>query len=248
MIDDNAEDLAQVASVLSHDFRGPARHVSGCTDRMLEQAEVIRKMVLASEAIDLGVLEVLVNWARLAQKSAERLTRMIEHVLQYSRAGTAGVTTEDIEVLEVVGDVLRDYADRIVERNVTVKVSMLPVVHYDRTMLYLVLANLISNAIKFSKKDDPGPVVEVSGRGTMGGLAAIHVRDQGIGIPIAHQKKILDMGFRLHHESEYAGFGYGLAIVRRILGRCGGELGVRSRVGDGSEFVVTLPAARNVVP
>lgn len=242
MTDD--EDLAQVASILSHDFRGPARHVAGCTDRMLEQVNELVAMVARGQKVTEHDFDPLRNWARLAQKSADRLGRMIENVLQYSRAGTSGIHPEDIEVVEVVQDVLRDYSDRILERHVVVKVSMLPVVHYDRTMLYLVLANLVSNAIKFSRKDDPAPVVEILGRGTTGGLASVTVRDHGIGIPLAEQTKIMQMGFRLHHESEFAGFGYGLAIVKRIVGRCGGELGVRSRLGQGSDFVLTLPAGR----
>jgi signal transduction histidine kinase len=169
---------------------------------------------------------------------------MIEHVLQYSRAGTNGIQPEDIDSADIVSDVLRDYEDRIKEKNVKIQVRSLPVVRYDRTMLYLILANLISNAIKFSKKDDPEPSVIIDGRHTTVDLASIKIRDNGIGIPLSQQEKILEMGFRLHHESDYAGFGYGLAIVRRILNRCGGELGIRSREGQGSEFVLTIPAGR----
>jgi light-regulated signal transduction histidine kinase (bacteriophytochrome) len=171
--------------------------------------------------------------------------KMIEHVLQYSRAGTKGVHVENVDAWDVVQDVLRDYAERIDERGVQMKVSCLPVVLYDRTMLYLVLANLISNAIKFSKKTDTAPLVEVFGKNTSMGHVSIVVRDHGIGIPVQYTEKILDMGFRLHHESEYAGFGYGLAIVRKILKRCGGELGIRSKLNEGSDFVVTLLAGKN---
>lgn len=237
------EDLAQVASVLSHDFRGPARHILGCTERVVEQVELLKGAVAEGRPLSFKVLE---NWVSLLRRSGDRLGKMIEHVLQYSRAGTKGIEAENIDSAEVVEDVVRDYADRIVERNAQIKVTSLPAVYYDRTMLYLLLANLISNAIKFSKKNDPAPVIEIDGRSTVGEWAAIAVRDYGIGFPSSQRERILDMGFRLHHESEYAGFGYGLAIVRRILNRGGGELGVRSRLGEGSEFVLKLPAARLV--
>lgn len=239
------EDLAQVASVLSHDFRGPARHIAGCTERVIEQAAAIRRGLEDGLPVDED-FDALGNWADLAHKGADRLGRMIEHVLQYSRAGTKGIKVENVDVSDVMDDVLRDYADRIDERHVSVRVRTLPTVMYDPTMLYLILANLVSNAIKFSKKDDPEPVVYVEGRDTSMDMASITVRDSGIGIPTSQQQKILEMGFRLHHESDYAGFGYGLAIVRRILNRCGGQLGIRSKEGEGSEFVVTLPAGRMV--
>jgi len=232
------EDLAQVASVLSHDFRGPARHIAGCIDRVIEQIDE------ASRTQAPFSLAVAMNWARLTQSAADRLGRMIADVTLYSQAGTKAIKPENIAVSEVVHDVLRDYADRIKERNAVVKTNMLPTVFYDPTMLYLLLANLISNAIKFSKKSDPAPTVWIDGRSTVGEWVAIAVRDSGIGFQQAQCERILEMGFRLHHESEYPGFGYGLAFVKRILNRCGGALGVRSKVGEGSEFILKLPGGR----
>ena len=250
------EDLAQVASVLSHDFRGPARHISGCIERVLEQVTELHKILEGELVSDentpswqisaLSRLSTLARWGSMTKGSAERMGKMIESVLQYSRAGTNGISPENIESSEIVTDIIRDYTEKIAERNVTVKVNLLPVVYYDPTMLYLLLANLISNAIKFSKKTDINPTVYVDGRSTVGEWVAIAVRDHGIGFPASQRERILEMGFRLHHESDYAGFGYGLAIVRRILHRCGGELGVRSTLGEGSEFVLKLPSGRLV--
>lgn len=241
-------DLVQVASIISHDFRGPVRHVSQCTDRVLD---VVGKLEAGGQRgwmVSAPTVAELRKWAEMASSSALRLGKMIEHVLQYSRAGTNGIQPEDIDSAYVVEDVLRDYSDRIDAVHATIRCRSLPKVHYDPTMLYLLLANLIGNAIKFSKKDDPEPVVEIDGRHTVGEVAAIAVRDNGIGFPPGQAEKILQMGFRLHHESDYSGFGYGLAIVKRILSRCGGQLGVRSKVGEGSEFVLKLPAARLVHP
>lgn len=237
------EDLAQVASVLSHDFRGPARHISGCIDRVVEQLVEAEATLAAGEHFDFTIAH---NWSKLTKTAADRLGRMIEDISLYSRAGVNAIRPEDIDAADVVADVLRDYADRIAERNVRVRVTMLPVVRYDPTMLYLLLANLVSNAIKFSKPDDPSPLICIDGRSTVGDWVAIAIRDDGIGFPPSQRERILEMGFRLHHESEFPGFGYGLAFVKRILHRCGGGLGVRSKVGEGSEFVLKLPAGKVV--
>ena len=81
-----------------------------------------------------------------------------------------------------------------------------------------------------------------TGPGKSGSLGQIEIQDQGIGIPTEHLDKIFGMFKRLHRKDEYEGTGIGLAVCQRIVDQCGGAISVRSTVGEGSTFTVTLPS------
>jgi len=236
------EDLAQVASTLSHDFRAPARHMSGCADRIQEHVDMLEDHVVKDERDKaLEHLPVLRKWAAHASASGDRMGNMIEHVLQFSRAGSTKLSPEHVQTEDLVSEFIRYNADRDDKKRVVVK--SMPCVFYDRTVLFMVMSNLIGNALKFSRipGEDPRPV-EVTGGDGDPGTVTISIRDYGVGIAKEHQRDIFDMGFRTHHERDYPGFGYGLAIVRRILVRCGGDITFRSKLGEGTEFILILPA------
>jgi signal transduction histidine kinase len=115
----------------------------------------------------------------------------------------------------------------------------LPAVLGDRTALHLVFANLIGNALKFSKREVP-PVVTVSAADN-GGAVRIVVQDNGIGIDPGHFRKVFNMFERIHAEER--GTGVGLAIVQKAVERMGGRVGVESEPGIGSRFWVELNKA-----
>jgi len=113
------------------------------------------------------------------------------------------------------------------------------------------LQNLIGNALKFHKHG-VAPIIHISGmmiqnRRHTGSeqpksLCQIEIQDQGIGISAEHLDKIFGMFKRLHRKDEYEGTGIGLAVCQRIAAQCGGGISVRSILGEGSTFTVTLPA------
>lgn len=244
------EDLAQVASTLSHDFRAPARHMSGCAQRIRDCIDELKSNI-ESGCIDPGNLgewmDSIDKWSLLAIDSGDRMGRMIHHVLDFSKAGSAKIDPEPVSVEDVLEEVLQvENSGKALKDHAKVIYHDLPRVTCDRTLLFMLLSNLVSNAIKFSvvpgKEVKP---VEIFGKNLREdpSMATVVVRDYGCGIAKTHQKDIFDMGFRTHHEKDYPGFGYGLAIVRRILVRCGGELDLRSSLGAGSDFILRLPAA-----
>jgi light-regulated signal transduction histidine kinase (bacteriophytochrome) len=127
------------------------------------------------------------------------------------------------------------------EAGATVTVEDLPTVMADGAQLAQVFTNLIGNALKYRRPDVP-PEVRISAerRGKFWRLA---VQDNGIGIEAEYFERIFVIFQRLHTREEYEGTGIGLAVVRRIVERHGGRIGVESTPGEGSTFFFTLPAA-----
>ena len=119
----------------------------------------------------------------------------------------------------------------------------LPQVYGDEVLLHQVLANLISNAVKYSPK---GSVIDLGARRDED-YVTLWVRDQGIGIPPESLDKVFDMFYRVDNTSkrQTAGTGLGLALVKEIVAAHGGQVWVDSVAGKGSTFHVSLPAAGN---
>lgn len=115
----------------------------------------------------------------------------------------------------------------------------MPTVSGDRSLLRVVLQNLVANGLKFSRKGVP-PLVQVSAE-KIDGVTHIAVQDNGIGIPTSQLDKVFDMFKRLHSLKEYDGTGLGLSIARRIAELHGGEVRVRSVPDEGSCFRLVLP-------
>jgi signal transduction histidine kinase len=165
---------------------------------------------------------------------------MVRDMLEFSRSGTQPAKPEFFDGETAVREVVDAFRASIDERHATVTVSSIPHICYDRMKFMAIVANLLSNALKF-RRDDVDPVVEIFGRGTSSNMVTVVVTDNGIGIPREQQKRIFEPGFRLHHRDKYPGNGLGLSSVAMILERCGGSLGIRSIVGQGSEFQLTIP-------
>ena len=146
---------------------------------------------------------------------------------------------------------MSDFECRIREERARVEVGDLPVVQGDPVALQQLFQNLIGNALKFHRKGAAYARVCISGKiiperrrssgRTSEYLCQIQVQDWGIGIPEEHFDKIFCMFKRLHASNEYDGVGMGLAVCKKVVEQCGGEISVQSTVGKGSTFTVTLP-------
>jgi signal transduction histidine kinase len=220
--------LTHFATVASHDLSEPLRTISGFM-QLLEQR-------YAAELDDRGRAFIL-----HALDGAERMQRLIDGLMAYSRVGHAQPPADVVELDDVAQTAVDALGARIAETRATVRIGPLPAVRGDAAQLEQALQNLLSNALKFAR---PGaaPVVEIEAH-RRGREWSVAVVDHGIGIPPAQRDQVFQMFHRLHGLDTYEGAGMGLAIVERIVEHHGGDIRVEATPGGGATFVVTLPAA-----
>jgi PAS domain S-box-containing protein len=219
------KELEQFAYVASHDLQEPLRMVASYT-QLLERRYKDQLDDTAREFIAFAV------------DGANRMQRLINDLLAYSRVQTRAGEPELVELSHVLGQARANLATAIEESGALVTNDGLPVVMADPAQLLSVLQNLIGNAVKFHGEEPPH--VHVSARESDSEVE-ISVRDNGIGIRKEHQERIFLIFQRLHNRKDYPGTGIGLALCKRIVERHGGRIWVESEEGGGATFTFTLP-------
>ena len=171
--------------------------------------------------------------------SAGRMRKLIDDLLAYSRVATQAKPFVPTSLGEVLAEVLSDLELSIEQVGGKVDLGALPTIDADPSQMRQLFQNLLGNALKFHKKNEP-PVVKI-GANTGNGLCTILVEDNGIGFDEKYLDKIFTIFQRLHGRQEYEGTGVGLAVCRRIVERHGGSITARSKTGEGACFIVSLP-------
>lgn len=233
------QELEQFSSIASHDLQEPLRKIRMFGERLRESLAGS----LSDEAAD--------DLARM-HNAAERMQRLINDLLEFSRVSYRGSPFEPVNLSDVAAEVVSDLEVSITELGGTVDVAELPVIEADRTQVRQLLQNLIANALKFHKAGE-APIVRVraevikgqtprfEGEAVGGDRVVITVADNGIGFETKHADRIFGAFERLHGRSEYEGTGIGLSIARKIAWRHGGHITATSAPNEGSVFTVTLP-------
>ncbi|HXO07779.1 MAG TPA: ATP-binding protein [Solirubrobacteraceae bacterium] len=224
----NAE-LEQFASIASHDLQEPLRKVRTFTERVRE--------LDADTLSDRGL-----DYLQRANTSAERMQRLIEDLLVFSRVAMQTRPFTPVDLGQVTHDVLEDLDDLVRRSGARVTVGALPTINADAPQMRQLMQNLISNALKF-RREDTTPEVDISAA-TDGDWVTIVVRDNGIGFETQYARRIFRVFERLHGRGAYPGTGIGLALCRKIADRHGGSVRAQSIVGEGSTFTVRLPINR----
>lgn len=222
------EELGQFAYLASHDLQEPLRMVASYTQLLSRRY----KGRLDSDADE---------FIAFAVDGANRMQRLIEDLLSYSRVGTKGqplVATSSEAALE---QALANLDVAVAEHGAEVTHDPLPVVLADEVQLIQLFQNLVGNAIKY--QDSGVPKVHVSATRNGARMWTFSVKDNGLGIGPEYLEKVFGMFERLHRRDEYAGTGIGLAICRKIVERHGGEISVESQLGEGSTFHFALAGA-----
>ncbi|GJL68439.1 MAG: hypothetical protein NPIRA06_10740 [Nitrospirales bacterium] len=230
-------DLEQFASVAAHDLQEPLHSIQVFLD--LLQA----KYGSALTSQGLGYVDRVKN-------AANRMQQLIQSLLVYSRIDLPHTSGEPLVLREMVDEILSDLGARIEELQAVVQIGEIPTIYGNAFQVRQLLQNLLGNALKFHRPGVP-PVIRITGTiiqdrrhtgsGQPGWLCQIEIRDQGIGIPSEQFGKIFGLFKRLHRKDEFDGTGMGLAVCQRIVEKCGGRISVRSKLGEGSTFIVTLP-------
>jgi PAS domain S-box-containing protein len=245
------KELEQFAYVASHDLQEPLRMVSSYVQLLAERYQ--------------GQLdEKAERYIAYAVDGANRMKRLIDDLLTYSRAGTQGKPLVPTDSQVVLEDVLGRLQVAIEEKQATVTHDPLPTVLADEVQLGQVFQNLIANALKFSNEAPPRihvgaqrdaergdrpsqgspdaslPCLRHAGQGT-GREWRFSVADNGIGLKPKYAERIFMIFQRLHGPTEYPGTGMGLAICKKIVERHGGRMWVESQPGQGATFYFTMP-------
>ncbi len=227
------EDLERFAYVSSHDLQEPLRTIVSFT-QLLERRYKGQMGREADEYIDYIV------------DAGKRMQALINDLLEYSRVTTRGgeITESDSEM--ALEQAISNLRSQLEASGTAVTHDPLPAVLADPPQLVQVFQNLISNAVKYRREDEP-PKVHVSAE-RRNGYVQFSVADNGIGIEPQYFDRIFVIFQRLHGREKYSGTGIGLAVVKRIVERHGGAIRVESEPGKGATFFFTLPEPLRTEP
>jgi chemotaxis family two-component system sensor kinase Cph1 len=228
-------ELDEFASIASHDLREPLRKVKAFGDLLSLRCASF----LDDESRD---------YMKRIQDAAARMQVLIDSLLTYARVTTKAQSLAQVDLNQAVNEALSNLELQVKETKGVVEVSDLPAVLADKQQMIQLFQNLIGNALKFHREGDP-PRVKIHSRMIKGdkvrpsGAYEISVEDTGIGFDEKHLGRIFAPFERLHGRGEYEGVGMGLAICRKIVERHRGNISAKSTVGEGSTFIVILPAS-----
>ena len=223
------QELESFSYSVSHDLRAPLRHVQGyvamlrgATEGQLSEKSQRYLKVISDASIEMG--------------------QLIDDLLEFSRMGRTELRATRVALDDLVHESIQREEMSIRGRNIKWKISPLPLVTGDASMLRQVMSNLVSNAVKYSRQRDPAEI-EIGSAGMEEGRAIIFVRDNGAGFDMNYADKLFGVFQRLHRADEFEGTGIGLATVRRIISRHAGRVWAEGAPGRGATFYFTLRTA-----
>ncbi len=219
------EELEQFAFIASHDLKEPLRKVRTFT----EQLAVTEGDTLSEQGRD---------YLKRANEAAERMQRLVEDLLKFSRVTTQGHAFAPVDLGEVTNSVLIDLEAQVEDAGATVQVGALPTINADALQMRQLIQNLVSNAIKFRREGTPRVDVDAV---VADGFMVLTVGYNGIVFYPRYNLRIFRVFERLHGRTEYPGTGIGLALCRKIVERHGGTIVADGVVDVGSTFTLTLP-------
>ncbi len=220
-------DLEQFAYVASHDLQEPLRKVASFC-QLLQR----RYAGQLDERAD--------QYIAFAVDGAQRMQRLINDLLAFSRIGRLTTGFTEVDLNKVMGDVAGQTEAAVQYADAELTWGEMPTIRGEEPLLTNLLVNLVSNSVKFRRPDVP-PKVHVSAR-LVDGEWEISCQDNGIGIEPEFADKIFVIFQRLHSKDAYPGTGIGLAIVKKIVEYHGGRVWVDTDAGEGTTIRFTLPA------
>ena len=209
---------------VSHDLRAPLRAIDGFARALLEDH---------ADALGDDGRRI----AGIVCKNAEKMSRPIDDLLEFSRTTRTVPTVARVDMTALAREVAAELAEP--GREVALRIDELPAAHADAGLVRQVWANLLSNALKYSRKRDVARV-DVTGE-TRDDVVVYTVRDNGVGFDPRYREKLFRVFQRLHSDAEFAGTGVGLALAARIVSRHGGWMTADATLGEGATFSFALP-------
>jgi PAS domain S-box-containing protein len=218
-------ELENFSYSVSHDLRAPLRHLSGFSRLLHEEY---------GSALDTTAQRYL----EIIQRDAINMGHLVDGLLNLGRIGRQELACQPVNLNELLDEVRQEVDYEANQRSITWRIAELPVIDCDANLMKLVFANLLSNALKYTRRCDQA-VIEIGSRRSQANTI-IFVRDNGAGFDQKYADKLFGMFQRLHHADEFEGTGVGLATVQRIVRKHGGKIWAEGEVGKGATFSIEL--------
>jgi PAS domain S-box-containing protein len=223
------EDLGSFSYTVAHDLRSPLKNIAALSEHLHEHAT---KKGSDSEEV---------AFSERINKSAQRLLGLVDDLLNFSQTNTRELERNEVPLLPLVEQVVNEQVAESRMDEIVLSIEPEQVVLADAPMLKVVLHNLLSNALKFTREKE-SPVIEIGYR-REGDRDILFVKDNGVGFDAQHKEQAFGAFKRLHKADQFEGTGVGLAIVHRIVSKHGGEVWAESEVGHGTTILFALPIA-----
>ncbi|MBA4386280.1 MAG: hypothetical protein C0410_16220, partial [Anaerolinea sp.] len=224
------KELEAFAYSISHDLRAPLRHIDGFIE-MLQKSAI--------NTLD----EKSLNYMEIISGSAKKMGMLIDDLLSFSRMGRSEIFRSEINLASLVQDVIKEFDPDVAERDIRWKIATLPLITCDQAMLRVVLVNLISNALKFTRSRKITRI-EIGCENVNVNEVVVFVRDNGVGFDMQYVHKLFGVFQRLHRQEDFEGTGIGLANIRRIISRHGGKTWAEGKINHGATFYFSLPTTK----
>jgi PAS domain S-box-containing protein len=222
------KELEAFAYSISHDLRAPLRHMSGFTELLQKHA---------SSVLDEKSQRYMVT----IQDSTKRMGTLIDDLLSFSRIARGETRATTVSLEQLVKEVRDEMQPETSGRNIIWRIGALPDLYGDRSMLRLALVNLMSNAVKFTRKR-PRAEIEIGSLEKKNDGVTVFIKDNGVGFDMKYVNKLFGVFQRLHRAEAFEGTGIGLATVQRIIHRHGGRVWAEALVDEGATFFFSIPS------
>ena len=220
------QELRTFSYSVSHDLKTPVIAIEGLSHRLIGKYT--------------GVLDQKAQqYIAMINKSSIQMRELIDDLLAFISLGRKNIEISIIDMENIVREAFEQLKVIYAGREIKLNIKPLSKAHADGTMVRQVVSNLLSNAIKFSKPK--GKIFIEVGERVEHEKHVYYVKDNGVGFPMDHAQKIFEVFERLHNSDEFEGTGIGLAIVKRVINRHGGEVWAEAKVNAGATFYFTLP-------
>jgi light-regulated signal transduction histidine kinase (bacteriophytochrome) len=192
------------------------------------------------------------------QKASERMQLLINDILTFSKLSVEDSFFVQSDLNKLVSEVLADMEEEVKEKNAKISINELPSMYVNPGLIRPLFHNLISNALKYSKKNlEPVITIHSEISPTLNGNGSkeaytkycrIFIEDNGIGFDQKYSEQIFGMFKRLHLNTEFEGTGIGLALCKKIVEKHNGYISARSKINEGSTFIISLPLEKELIP
>ncbi|HPE56546.1 MAG TPA: PAS domain S-box protein [Bacteroidales bacterium] len=219
-------DLEAFAYSVSHDLRAPLRHIDGFS-QLLEN--LIKDRTPDAE-----------KYFKKIHESSGRMHNLINDLLSFSRLGRKKLVISNIDLQSLINEVIKNYEPDLTGRNVEWEIKELPIIRGDLELIKIVMDNLISNALKFTSKNNKTHI-EIGTSDIQENQIGIYIKDNGVGFDNNYAHKMFGVFERLHNNQDFPGTGIGLANVKRIIRSHKGTIRGEGKLNEGATFFITLP-------